>query len=433
MGKILASFALPGGLLVMVATLAIASGIGPFATPAFVEFYFYGVFAGGLLLALRFRSTRILLGLLILALAERALLAAAGGPDARMTHSAVFPALAVLLPINLVLLLLLPERGFAFSALAPGLGLVLLESVAVTVLARPENAAAAGLLGHAFLPAQWFMWTEAPQIALLLLLLALVIFAARFLVRRQPADSGLFWCAVAFFLGLQSRNSGAFVTTAGLVLVVAQIETSYRMAYQDELTGLPGRRAFRESLGCMGDYYSLAMVDVDHFKKFIDAYGHETGDHVLRMVASRLARVSGGGQAFRWGGEEFAVLFPGKRSADVTAHLEKLRQSVETSTFNVRSVERRAASRRGSDRRKVKARPRPRTPLGEPQEVRVTVSIGVAEPRSQYAKVDQVLLAADKALYRAKAAGRNRVEVFGALRAAERAVAAKTLAGSRPS
>ncbi len=434
MGKILASFALPGGLLVAVATLAIVSGIGPFANPAFTEFYFYGVFAGGLLLTLRFRSTRILLGLLIVALAERALEASAGASDPRMTHSAVLAALAVLLPVNFVLLLLLPERGFAFSALIPGLGLILVESVAVTVLARPENAAAAAVLGYAFLPSRWFKWTAVPQIALLFLLLALVIFAARYLVRRQPADSGLFWCAVAFFLGLQSQNPGAFVTTAGLVLVVAQIETSYRMAYQDELTGLPGRRAFREALGCMGDYYSLAMVDVDHFKKFNDTYGHETGDHVLRMVASRLARVSGGGQPYRWGGEEFAVLFPGKRSADVTAHLEKLRQSVESSTFTVRTVERRTESRRGAKDRRVRARPRTaaegRPTLGEPRQERVTVSIGVAEPRSQYAKVDQVLLAADKALYRAKDGGRNRIEVFGAMRAAERAMASKPLAGS---
>ncbi|MGH9533086.1 MAG: GGDEF domain-containing protein, partial [Terriglobales bacterium] len=352
MGKILASFAVPGGLLVVVATLAIASGIGPFANPAFTEFYFYGVFAGGMLLAFRFRSTRILLGLLVLGLAERALLTSGPGQDALMAHSAVYPSLAVLVPINLVLLLLLPERGFAFSALAPALGFVLLESVAVTVLARPENAAAAAVLRYDFLSARWFAWSAPPQIALLLLLLALVIFAARFLVRRQPLDSGLFWCAVAFFLGLQSRNPAAFLTTAGLVLVVAQIETSYRMAYQDELTGLPGRRAFRESLGCLQDAYALAMVDVDHFKKFNDVYGHETGDHVLRMVASRLARVSGGGQAFRCGGEEFAVLFPGKRCADAAAHLEHLRQSVEGQTFVVRSVERRTQARGGSDRRK---------------------------------------------------------------------------------
>jgi diguanylate cyclase (GGDEF)-like protein len=222
------------------------------------------------------------------------------------------------------------------------------------------------------------------------------------------------------------------------VLVIAQIETSYRMAYQDELTGLPGRRAFREALDCMGDYYSLAMVDVDHFKKFNDVYGHETGDHVLRMVASRLARVSGGGQAFRCGGEEFAVVFPGKRSADAAKHLEHLRQSVEGQSFIVRTVERRAHSRGGSDRRRPKPRSRAAEggraarAQGDPREVRVTVSIGVAEPRSQFSKVDQVLLAADKALYRAKDGGRNRVEVFGSLPAARRVMAAtKPLAGTR--
>ncbi len=426
MAKILVSFAIPGGLLLMLATLAIASGVGPFATPAFAEFYFYGVFGGGVLLALRFRSTRILLGLLVLGLSQQALLSSAR-PDSSLAHSAVLPALAVLLPVNLVLLLLLPERGFAFSALAPGLGVLLLESVAVTVLARPENAAAAALLRTALLNPQWFTWTRAPQIALLLLPLALLVFAARFLVHRHPADSALFWCAVAFFFGVQSPHPGAFITTAGLVLVIAQIETSYRMAYQDELTRLPGRRAFREALDCMGDYYSLAMVDVDHFKKFNDVYGHEIGDQVLRLVAARLARVTGGGQAFRCGGEEFAVLFPGKRSADAAAHLEMLRQSVESASFTLRRVERRATTRRGPDRRRGKTPAAVRAPLGQPGETRVTVSIGVAEPRSHHSKVDQVLLAADKALYRAKDAGRNRVEVYGVLRAADRAPATAPL------
>jgi diguanylate cyclase (GGDEF)-like protein len=70
--------------------------------------------------------------------------------------------------------------------------------------------------------------------------------------------------------------------------------------------------------------------------------------------------------------------------------------------------------------------------LGETREVRVTVSIGAAEPRSQFSKVDQVLLAADKALYRAKDGGRNRVEVFGSMRAAQRVMGAnRPLAGTR--
>ena len=54
----------------------------------------------------------------------------------------------------------------------------------------------------------------------------------------------------------------------------------------------------------------MAMIDVDHFKKFNDTHGHDIGDQVLKLVAARLAQVEGGGIAYRYGGEEFAVLFP---------------------------------------------------------------------------------------------------------------------------
>ena len=60
----------------------------------------------------------------------------------------------------------------------------------------------------------------------------------------------------------------------------------------------------------LGPRYVLAMADVDHFKSFNDTHGHDTGDQVLKLVAARLAQVKGGGRAFRYGGEEFTVLFP---------------------------------------------------------------------------------------------------------------------------
>jgi diguanylate cyclase (GGDEF)-like protein len=113
------------------------------------------------------------------------------------------------------------------------------------------------------------------------------------------------------------------------------------MAYRDELTQLPSRRALNESLLKVGDSYTIAMVDVDHFKQFNDTYGHETGDQVLQMIASRLADVSGGGKAFRYGGEEFAVMFPNKLMDEAYPSLEALRKSVEKSTFKVRDIDRR--------------------------------------------------------------------------------------------
>jgi GGDEF domain-containing protein len=140
------------------------------------------------------------------------------------------------------------------------------------------------------------------------------------------------------------------------------------------------------------------MVDIDRFKQFNDKHGHDVGDQVLRMVASKLERVSGGGQGFRYGGEEFAVVFPGKSMADVLPHLESLRKAVQATCFVLR----------GPDRPKKKPdTPRPQGAPGKA--VFVTVSIGVAERDEVRRQPSQVIRAADEALYRAKKAGRNQV------------------------
>src|SRR5258708_6206366 len=109
--------------------------------------------------------------------------------------------------------------------------------------------------------------------------------------------------------------------TAALGLASSIVENSYSLAYQDELTGLASRRAFNDALLRLKAPYTIAAVDIDHFKRINDTFGHDTGDQVLRLVASRLARVSGGGEPFRVGGEEFTILFPGRAAKDVTDHL----------------------------------------------------------------------------------------------------------------
>jgi PleD family two-component response regulator len=180
---------------------------------------------------------------------------------------------------------------------------------------------------------------------------------------------------------------------------------------------LPARRAFNEALLSLDGQYAIAIVDIDHFKQFNDTYGHETGDEVLRMVASRLARVSGGGKAFRCGGEEFAIVFREKSAKDAAEDLELLRRLIESSVFRVRGGQERrqapreeAAERRKSAPRKARAGKAP-TLLQPSRDLSVTVSIGVAEPSTRLREVDQIIHAADKALYRAKGNGRNRVEL----------------------
>jgi diguanylate cyclase (GGDEF)-like protein len=183
-----------------------------------------------------------------------------------------------------------------------------------------------------------------------------------------------------------------------LILIIAVVEASYHMAYQDSLTGLPARRALNEALLRLGSQYTVGMVDVDHFKRINDSHGHDVGDQVLKMVAAKLAQVGGGGRAYRYGGEEFALIFPGKTAEECLPELEAIRSLVDEAKFILRS---RIRSKRKKEKVLAEKGPGKRVP--------VTVSIGVAERDQRHTKPDQVVKAADRALYRAKDGGRNQV------------------------
>jgi diguanylate cyclase (GGDEF)-like protein len=232
-------------------------------------------------------------------------------------------------------------------------------------------------------------------------------------------ESSFLWSMAAFFLALYFGGNGrvatAYFAASVLILAVSIIETSYLLAYHDELTTLPSRRAFNDTLARLRAPYSIAIVDIDHFKQFNDKYGHDTGDQALCLVASKLARVTGGGQAYRCGGEEFAIVFAGKTTAEVADHLEELRATVETSVLRVRTGDRRQVPR-GPERRNQRGRSQAGRAIRQlahaksPAALSVTVSIGVATSTRERENPTQVVEAADQALYRAKAAGRNRVE-----------------------
>jgi diguanylate cyclase (GGDEF)-like protein len=184
-----------------------------------------------------------------------------------------------------------------------------------------------------------------------------------------------------------------------LILLFAVLEHGYEVAYRDALTGLPSRRALNELLLQLASHYAIAMCDVDHFKEFNDTYGHDAGDQVLKMVASKLSEVPGGGRAFRYGGEEFTVVFPGRSAAEVQPLVESVREAIAASGFTLR----------GPDRPEKKIDEKPES---KPREsVTITISIGVAEHSKKRSTPELVLEAADHALYRAKASGRNCVKL----------------------
>jgi diguanylate cyclase (GGDEF)-like protein len=225
--------------------------------------------------------------------------------------------------------------------------------------------------------------------------------ALQFFVDHNDVAGGFFWALVAILIGLHGEPAGVearlYTATAGIILVSAQIESFYRLAFQDELTELPSRRALNQAALDLEDQYTVAMVDIDHFKQFNDIYGHEIGDQVLRMVAFKLAQVTGGGRAYRYGGEEFTILFRGKRAEEVRPHLEGLCMLIEEHPFVIRSSGARDPENRG--RKLAKSN----------ETASITISIGVAESQGPKANPNDVIRAADDALYRAKDGGRNQV------------------------
>jgi len=406
----------PGGILLLGVVALANSGWFTLALPA-LSFLYYCALVGGMLLAWRFHSSRTFLALLVLFLAQQAASFVAGQPYLPTTIQAV----AVLIPINFILIALMHERGLTAESLAPVGLLLFVQSLTVAVFwgssGRPSPLVHARHFGDPVPIARY---------AIVVIIAAAALLLLRFLLTRKPVESALFWSLCSIALALRStempRTSTLYWAAAACILAVSIVENSYLLAYHDELTTLPSRRAFNDALLRLKDPYSIAVVDIDHFKRFNDTYGHDTGDQVLRLVAGKLARVTGGGEAYRCGGEEFMILFPGKNTSDVVEHLEGLRRKVESAEFRVRGNDRRQAPR-GPDRRNERARARTKRghiirQLAEEKSndaLSVTVSIGVATS-TESSDTESVLNAADKALYRAKENGRNRVETTSPVR-----------------
>ncbi|HEX5057415.1 MAG TPA: GGDEF domain-containing protein [Gammaproteobacteria bacterium] len=314
----------------------------------------------------------------------------------------VYCMLVIALPSTGLLLLALPERG-----LRNRYGLALVLTVPMQLCAGwllwnyfPDTAA---VLTHA-LPVQPFGGRYyLPHTAAGLFLLNAV--AGLYVLCRYDSEhaaallGALLFAFVTFAFFREARISAVMLGAAGLALVISLVRSSYDMAYYDDLTGLRGRRALNEGLRGLGGRYTLAMLDVDHFKRFNDDYGHEAGDEVLRMVAKRIARVRGGGKAYRYGGEEFCIVFAGRQLEQCLPHLEDLRAAVEDYEMSLRD--------RGTRPRSKKAGRRQRGMHAAPRTVSVTVSVGAAENDERHDSFEQVLQAADAALYKAKRKGRN--------------------------
>jgi diguanylate cyclase (GGDEF)-like protein len=191
-------------------------------------------------------------------------------------------------------------------------------------------------------------------------------------------------------------DGGRMLTYGDVTDLVQHADELQALARIDTLTGIPNRRHFLELAEIEWNRFtryerplSVMMIDIDRFKSINDAYGHQAGDQVLSAVAQTLTAVRRHSDAVgRMGGEEFAILLPETTLVQAKMAAERLVRAVAKQEFNV-----------------------------DGEVIRMTISIGVAEAWDTAADLAALMNQADRALYRAKAAGRNRVETVRPTRA----------------
>jgi len=400
--RTLSPLLVPAGVLVAARLLlphvaALPEGIRTWAPSA--------VLVLGALLATVFSRGRVFFALVTLGLAYLAARQWMAAGLAAWPARTVYTAMCLFVPMNLALFALFRERGIFNGHGGNKALLVILEVIVVGWLGLERQSVPVDLAAQPFLPAWMARGSPVPHAGLVLLAAAFAVVLGKALLRGSPIDVAIAGALYAFGAAVDAAaRPEAFATyllAAALMLTIGMLQDSYRMAFRDELTGLPSRRALGERMLGLGRRFTIAMVDVDHFKKFNDTYGHDIGDQVLRMVAAKMHDVGGGGRPYRYGGEEFAIVFPRQSIAEALPHLEALRERIADYQMAIRGPDRPKRTKTGKRRRAASGK--------APRAVAVTVSIGVAERTERLDSPDRVIQSADKALYRAKKAGRNRV------------------------
>ena len=317
----------------------------------------------------------------------------------------LFQAFILLIPVNMALFTIMRERGVFSTAGRMRFIFLVIQGFAVLWLFKQHFFDLVPFIARSYI--QWPIFNSllVPQPALMAGVLCFTLIAALALLRQTPIDSGMLGALTAFFMAcnwITTRDTLVAYNSAGaLILTMGVLRDSYNMAFRDDLTGIPSRRSLNENLQGLGRHYTVAMLDVDHFKQFNDSYGHDVGDQVLKMVAQKMMNVGGGGKAYRYGGEEFTIIFSRCRIDDALPHLEALRETISEYRMALRSEDRPKNQKQGKGSRGSRAG------RGDGAYASVTVSIGVAESGEELKNTAEVMKAADKALYKAKNRGRN--------------------------
>jgi diguanylate cyclase (GGDEF)-like protein len=397
------TFLIPGGVIF----LAAIGFLHPHGLPPWVQGPVqalpYIVLAFGLVFGWYLSSSRLILSLVILALADRAvILFPPTDPDPTSANHTIFAVTTFLLPLNLLALSLVKEEAISTWRGVLRLPLVLIQPFLALWLSLPEQAGFALSLQQPLLPMLKTDWVALPQPAVLSFCSALFLIGARFILEKNPLDSGTLWALLASFAAFQGLHFGwsptNFLSAAGLILFLTLVQASHRRTYCDELTGVLGKPAYEEAVATIGRKYALAIVGIDQLKQYGNQHGKLVSEQLLRLIAPKIMAAAGSGKVYRLAGEEFTILFPRKTATETLVTLEAIRKAVEQTPMYLRGRDR-VWEGGGSSRTR-----------SDGEELVVTASIGLAEAGASRSSLSLVTKAAYRALYEAKGEGGDLVK-----------------------
>lgn len=389
------SFFIPGGIIFLLTIIILKTGYLDEVSTRFVEIFPLIIMASSVLFGTVFKKSRLVLGVIVVLICGLLLY------ENYVDYKLNMYLISFCLPLNMFIIYNLHDRGIFKLSIVKYLFLLLAQTLVYIYISRYEKVFLFKVISEDAIDKYLLNGFEFTQASLIVCLSVLIYLVWEYFLKKELSSRVFFWSLVTslmiFYSSLELDDRLFIISCAGFILLISFIMSSYDVAYKDKLTDLPARRSFDEYITELGNHYAIGMVDIDFFKKFNDKYGHDIGDQVLKLVAGKLAKIKGGGRAFRYGGEEFAVVFDGRDAEYSYEYLENLRQEIENQEFKVRG--------------KSRPRKKPKIPIfqSKTRNEKITVSIGIAEKNDKLENVYEVIKAADTALYKAKREGRNRV------------------------
>jgi len=401
--KTLFSFFIPGGLLFLITVIILNLRIIDKVLPNSALIYPIIVIGAGVLIGLFFKRTWLMLVILVLAIADRALLYFAGNTAVTMEEGRlIYNAISFLLPINLCFFAFMKRRGDIKWQSIWFLGAILLQGCGVAFIYQYKSLGFGAFLEYSSI--KWALLEHLPlsQLALFSFGIAFVYYLFLYIRTHGVIERSFCWALISIFYALALSRIGPvssiYFSTAGLILVISVIENIYVEGFQDEVTDLPTGKSMHGILSQLDRGYTVALIEVDNFERLKDNHGRRVSKQVLRSVGSKLTSVTGGGKPFRYRGEVFAIVFPGMFLQDMLPRIEELRQTIKKLGPILQSQKSPGKKLKKLKRIEILA-----------NKIPVTVSIGVAERSDADMSPQQAIQKAEEALGIAKKEGHDRM------------------------